>query len=323
MNIKLNNSFTEVDHKAKERAKKSPPTKVNSIRKLATIEKKDVIIITNQSFPLQFLNIIILLSLFYFLHQNRATLIGRLRQIYINQLNDYMFSDYCLIPLPTDVIVRALQSNVVGQDDVWQSLRPLLDHNDGRSVNASQSVTFVGGVGVGKTLGSSILQSQWPWQTNVIHLVWTADMTTKELLPIVQIRLINCGQNLIVIDNLKNNGGEHQINQMNAILLKEFEDKFNMFILYVLTVPTYSTKDLMEFDETIASAVANVETVVIPFRKIDEDMLRQCTRLAANRMMNNDVAPLDDGQINEALIGLDSLRSGCKHVSARVSLMLL
>lgn len=328
--------YLSTDEKPPKKLYKRKPAnhieKVKNIRKLAMIEAVPPMrLAKKRTFSLILLQIAIsgvgtMLTL-YFLQQNRA-LIDPFVQMYTNKVNNYVYGDadeHCRVPLPTNEILLNLHWNVVGQQQrTWESLGNALNNS-----NRTRSVALIGGVGVGKTLSASIIQSFWPWPSNTVHMTWiqaeqNTDMDTaaEHIKSYLQQRLINCGQNLIVIDDIIESGGGGSIamlSQLDAIIRKEFNEHFQMFILYLVTVPTYTADDLFKYDERIAASMKmkGLDSV-IPFSKIDAIGLRECFRLEAQRMNVNE---LDEGQLNDAIIGIDSHRSGCKHISARVSLI--
>lgn len=177
-------------------------------------------------------------------------------------------------------------------------------------------IAIVGPVGVGKTLFITALQEKFPWPENVHIYSWNTYVQDEakqyHLLSTIIEDLSECGQNLLVIENLHvhDHGVVTIINKMLAEANKIRHKRVVLF--YVFTLNTMLTAEMYAVQYKTLGSLPNCN--VIYFKSFSEPQLRDCIKREAEL---EDVA-LTKRDYDEIVETIDPFKSGCKNVKAKV-----
>jgi hypothetical protein len=220
---------------------------------------------------------------------------------YNKNFNKIVYGDenYCLKKINTSHISEKLREQMINQDDAIRLIEGSL-----KLANQEGYVQIVlqGSTGVGKSLTSELLASNFLWKRNVQKIIY--DSQQPDLLQAALNGLSKCGFNLIIIDDL-------DISNETVEIVRQFETELQQHVkreeLRVVLVNIFKGT----LSEESISNLANF--VIIDYRSFTQDDLIDCIELH-QRLYN---IPISESEMDE-LKELNYTASGCKQVSKRL-----
>lgn len=254
----------------------------------------------------------------YFTQNNSNTkhILKEFLKNYRNQYTEIVHgkNNYCDQKQQLDtatLFARIKQNRILHQEQAMQQIEVAL-----RNESDLNAIALVGPTGVGKTLFMGALQENFPWQENVHTYAWNTfvkDEAEKfHLIRILIENLSECGQNLLVIENLQacDLGVIAIINQ----LLMEANKKQHkrVVIFYVFNLNTMLTAEAYETQRDLLQSLPDCQ--VINFKSFKQPELKDCIKREAE-IENVTLRQQDYDEIVETI---DPHKSGCKNVNAKV-----
>ncbi|XP_058825358.1 uncharacterized protein LOC131685562 [Topomyia yanbarensis] len=234
-----------------------------------------------------------------------------------HQLLLYGVEDYCLQELDFSNVTKALKARVVGQQLAVDQISDFFNrHRD----DPYSSLALSGPVGVGKSLTAELIGNNFQWRSNVHRFTWGIAITAEQQFSNFQSFLyslrngasteLNCGHNLLIIDNLEATDAG-LVNKINN-RLKFVSEKDNVQLTALFVFQGASAGD----SSCLRGLNGNIEQVTL--RSLTENDLEQCIRLEAKEL-GVDLGE-DTRLVNIVMSSVDVHRYGCKGVRAKVSL---
>ncbi|KAH8247748.1 hypothetical protein KR038_009265, partial [Drosophila bunnanda] len=235
-------------------------------------------------------------------------------EMYNNQYHSIVHNrpNYCDRSHRLGNMVTHCRGQVLHQKEALDELERALD-------NATfQNIALIGSSGVGKSHTARVLREQFPWPENVKTVSWR-DSSSLLLVKSILNNIVQCGQNLILIDNMTPQDAEF----VSAIdeLIRGREDIANstgqphlkrLTVLFIFSVNRLQSDD--QFDAEMEALKQLPRTQVITFASFEPSNLLDCIRREA--LLEN--IQLDTNKVDEIIKGSDARVSGCKSVRAKV-----
>lgn len=233
---------------------------------------------------------------------------------YKNHYRDIIHNknNYCdqKLDIPT-LFNRIGNQNILYQDQAVRQIEVAL-----RNESNLNAIAIVGPVGVGKSLFVKALQEHFPWQENVHTYAWNTYVSDESekfhLIRIFIENLSDCGQNLLVIENLQacDNGVVATINQLLSDTIKKQHKR--VVIFYVFNLNTMLPAEAYAIQKELLQNLPDCN--VINFKSFTQYELRDCIKREAE--LEN--MSLKENDYDEIVDTIDAQKSGCKHVNAKV-----
>jgi len=221
---------------------------------------------------------------------------------------------YCNQKLDAMGIFRQLSRQVLNQEHALARFEKVM-----KSPSNFKSVALLGPPGVGKSLTAMGLRQQFPWQENVHTYSWSTyvpDGVHKfHLIRNFVEHLSDCGQNLLIIDNLST--CDYGIVPIYNKLLIEREGDFNAAVNQtVLVVYIFNLEMEYYWQQFELLQQLPVETTIINYRPFGRDELTDCLQ----QELRLEQRTLDQGRasqiLEEALLNVQC--TGCKGLRHQV-----
>ncbi|XP_023303282.2 uncharacterized protein LOC111685259 [Lucilia cuprina] len=254
----------------------------------------------------------------YFTQNNSNTkqILKEFLKNYRNQYTEIVHgkNNYCDQKQPLDtatLFARIKQNHILHQEQAMQHIEVAL-----RNESDLNAIALVGPTGVGKTLFMGALQENFPWQENVHTYAWNTyvkDEAEKfHLIRILIENLSECGQNLLVIENLQ--ACDHGVIPIINQLLIEANKKQHkrVVIFYVFNLNTMLTAEAYATQKNLLQSLPDCQ--VINFKSFKQAELRDCIK----RESEIEHVTLGKQDYDEIVETIDPLKSGCKNVNAKV-----
>lgn len=218
-------------------------------------------------------------------------------------------------PLDTAKLFASIRQNqILHQDQALQQIEMTL-----RNDSDLNAIALVGPVGVGKSLFMRALEETFPWQENVHTYAWNTfveDEADKfHLIRVLIENLSECGQNLLVIENLQtcDHGAVEIINQLLKEANNNSKQHKRIVLFYVFNLNTMLSPEVYEQQrDLLLSSLSDCN--VINFNRFTQLELKDCVRREAD--VEN--VSLTTQDYDEIAATIDPLKSGCKNVNAKV-----
>lgn len=226
--------------------------------------------------------------------------------------------DTCQSSFDSSIIIQKLRDDVLHQDLALSDINRLMrNHKD------VSAMSIIGPTGTGKTMTANIMQQQFPWPSNVIHILWSSSQRTlgaKGIYDSVIWKLSTCGHNLLVVDDISP-GMITQISEFHQHIIDYLhENSKKAIIVFVFSVPTFMDDQLLNLQQTVNRlAVENNANGIEPILYqsiISKDDVRLCVEKAK---MQLELSQISNQQIDEIVASIDAPRSGCKQVYAKTA----
>ncbi|XP_005177884.1 uncharacterized protein LOC101893001 [Musca domestica] len=206
---------------------------------------------------------------------------------------------------------RIKQYGILNQEKSLQQIDVAL-----RNESDLNAIALVGPVGVGKSLFMRAMMENFPWQENVHSYAWNAyveDKTEKiRRLSLLIDNLSDCGQNLLVIENLWP-GDYEAVSIINQLVREAIEkQQKRIVIFYLFSLNTMLTPEKYTEQNKLLDTVT--ETHVIKFNAFGENELKDCI----SREAEMSGLKLGPQHFDEIVATIDPKKSGCKNVYAKV-----
>ncbi|KAH8246843.1 hypothetical protein KR032_001859, partial [Drosophila birchii] len=235
-------------------------------------------------------------------------------EMYNNQYHSIVHNrtNYCDRSHRLGSLVAHCRREVLHQEEALDRLERALDNP------SLQNVALVGSSGVGKSLTARLLQEHFPWPENVRTVSWR-DSSSLFLVKSMLNKVVQCGQNLILIDNMTPQDAEFvaAVNEM----IRGREDIANstgqphlkrLTVVFIFSVNRLQPDE--KFDAEMEVLIQLPGTQVIAYASLEPSHLVDCIRSEA---LSENVQ-LDKVQVDEIIKGSDARVSGCKSVRAKV-----
>ncbi|EDV97112.1 GH16649 [Drosophila grimshawi] len=216
----------------------------------------------------------------------------------------------CDQQLDTRRLFRQIGKQVLNQENALARLERAV-----RSKRSFKSVALLGPPGVGKTLTATELKQQFPWPENVHSYSWSTqvpdDAHKFHLMRQFVKQLSDCGQNLLIIDNLST--CDYSIVPIYNRLLQQREGdprsavNQTVLVVYIFSLQLEYYCEQFEWLQQLPT-----DTTIINYRHFSRDELRDCLRnelRLEQRILDELTLSL---VLEEALLQVDD--SGCKHI---------
>lgn len=221
---------------------------------------------------------------------------------------------YCHQQLDTTRIFQQISRQVLNQEHALARLEGVM-----KSPRNFKSVALLGPPGVGKSLTAMGLRQQFPWQENVHTYSWSTyvpDGVHKfHMIRNFVEHLSDCGQNLLIIDNLST--CDYGIVPIYNKLLIEREDDFNaaanqtVLVVYIFNLDMEYYWQQFELLQQLP-----VDTTIINYRPFGRDELSDCLQQEL-RLEQRTLDQRRASQIlEEALLNVQC--TGCKGLRQQV-----
>ncbi|KAH8284311.1 hypothetical protein KR054_000286 [Drosophila jambulina] len=235
-------------------------------------------------------------------------------EMYNNQYHSIVHNrtNYCDRSHRLGNMVTHCRRQVLHQEEALDELERALD-------NVSfQNIALVGSSGVGKSLTAQVLREQFPWPENVKTVSWRDSSSLLQVKSMLN-KVVQCGQNLILIDNMtpQDAGFVAAVNE----LIRGRDDIANstgqphlkrLTVVFIFCVNRLQPDE--KFDAEMEALKQLSRTQVITYASFEASHLLDCIRREA--LLEN--MQLDNTQIDEIIRGSDPRISGCKTVRAKV-----
>ncbi|XP_039497269.1 uncharacterized protein LOC120455294 [Drosophila santomea] len=249
------------------------------------------------------------------LTDNSSTFYGFLEN-YKNQYHSIVHNqdNYCNPSQRLGDMVQHARHQVLNQEQALDQLELALD-----SI-AKETIVLVGTSGVGKSHTARILRENFPWSENMKTLSWSDSRTLRQLKSMLS-DLTNCGQNMILIDNMTPKDAQFvpAINQL-INMAKENANQTEHSHQKLLTLVLIFNVNSMQSGKALNMDMENLRnmphTQVITYATLESTHLIDCIRReAANAMVQ-----LEDEHVDEIIRSTNARASGCKSILAKVML---
>ncbi|CRL08621.1 CLUMA_CG021301, isoform A [Clunio marinus] len=234
---------------------------------------------------------------------------------YENNFNKIVHGDgkYCYRSIESEKIVEELKKNIVGQDDAISLIKASLNLANREKII---QMAFIGGTGVGKSLASNIIVSNWKWKHNTVNFIFdinfNADLQGKEAfdddLRIVTSHLSDCGFNLIVIDDVDNESTTiNRIAKLDRSLHRLAKQNLYKIVFIVIFNKNPNSIELEE-------ALNNF--VIIDFHPFTKELLEKCIEFH-EKMYKVKLSPIEIDELKM----INYTNFGCKTVAKKINLI--
>ncbi|KAH8347410.1 hypothetical protein KR059_010545, partial [Drosophila kikkawai] len=223
-------------------------------------------------------------------------------------------SNYCDRSHRLGHMVTHCRRQVLHQEEALDELERALDNV------TFQNIALVGSSGVGKSHTAQVLREQFPWPENVKTVSWR-DASSLLRVKSVLHEVVQCGQNLILIDNMTPKDAQF-VGAVNE-LIRGREDIANstgqthlkrLTVVFIFSVNRLQSEE--KFDTEMEALKQLPHTQVIPYASFEPRHLLDCIR--REELLEN--MQLDSAKVDEIIKGIDARVSGCKSVRAKVLL---
>ncbi|XP_073828331.1 uncharacterized protein [Musca autumnalis] len=312
--------------KATKRARENEPQRTHRRKRLRRLAD-DTTPTTNKNIS-KCKRILVFIGLFtftiallmgHYYTQNNSNTKQILKEFLKNYRNQYTQiihgkQNYCdqKQPLGTPALFeRIKQHGILNQEKSLQQIDVAL-----RNESDLNAIALVGPVGVGKSLFMRAMMENFPWQENVHSYAWNAYVGDEEekirLVRLLIDNLSDCGQNLLVIENLwsSDHGAVSIINQLVRESIEKQQKRVVIFYVFSLNTMLAPAK----YEEQNKMLEILTDTHVIHFKRFGENELRDCiTREAEMGGLK-----LSPQYFDEIVATIEPSKSGCKNVYAKV-----
>lgn len=221
-------------------------------------------------------------------------------------------NNYCdqNLDIPT-LFSRIRQQNILHQDQAIRQIEVAL-----RNESNLNAIAIVGPVGVGKSLFIRALLQNFPWQENVHTYAWNTYVSDEaekfHLVRILAENLSDCGQNLLVIENLHacDNSAVALINQLLSDTIKKQHKRVVLF--YVFNLNTMLPAEAYAIQKDLLQTLPDCS--IVNFNSFTQYELRDCIK----REVELENVSLTEEDYDEIVNTIDPMKSGCKNVNAKV-----
>lgn len=210
-------------------------------------------------------------------------------------------------------VYKELERSVFGQKEAVDELMKLWRLN---SLTSSKSLvlTFTGGVGVGKTYVSSIINNNYPWHSQKHisfknHIISEGEKYFSEK--------FSCGGHLVIIDDISILDSTKAIMLTNRLLSNFRRDGGRLLIILIFQTQNKEQENL------IVSQIENQHYIFyhIPFKPLQRDNIERCF---LKEIVRQNVVVSEDKLnklVEEQMSYVDVLKGppGCKGVSDQVA----
>ena len=175
----------------------------------------------------------------------------------------------CEMKLNVQEINLILQHSVHGQESAINEITTELNTFNTLQGTQMKILVFIGGVGVGKSYSASIISTNFLWDTNVQEFVMPIrrSLLAKE----ISSEFSRCGDNLLVIDDLKPKDTEIMAGFLNELLsLNSVLDTRVLVVLVFTTQNEDSNKIHNDFE------AAGLSAKVIRFQPLEQETVQMC-----------------------------------------------
>ncbi|XP_061390715.1 uncharacterized protein LOC133326053 [Musca vetustissima] len=206
---------------------------------------------------------------------------------------------------------RIRQYGILNQEKSLQQIDVAL-----RNESDLNAIALVGPVGVGKSLFMRAMMENFPWQENVQSYAWNAYVEDDEerlrLLRLLIDNLSDCGQNLLVIENLWPSD-QAAVSIVNQLVRESIEkQQKRVVVFYVFSLNTMLSTDKYKEQQQVLDLLT--DTHVINFNTFGENELKDCITREAE-MTGFKLSPQ---HFDEIVATIEPKKSGCKNVHAKV-----
>ncbi|KAH8391647.1 hypothetical protein KR200_007724, partial [Drosophila serrata] len=235
-------------------------------------------------------------------------------EMYNNQYHSIVHNrtNYCDRSHQLGDMVTHCRRQVLHQEEALDELERALDNT------IFQNIALVGSSGVGKSHTARVLSEQFPWPENVGTVSWRDSSSLSQVKSMLN-KVVQCGQNLILIDNMTPQDAEF-VAAINELIRerKDIANSTGQPHLKRLTVVFILSVNRLQPDEKFYAEMEALRqlphTQVISFASFDTSQLLDCIHREA--LLEN--IQLNTAQVDEIIKGSDARVSGCKSVRAKV-----
>lgn len=214
--------------------------------------------------------------------------------------------------LATPVLFERIKEyRILNQEKSLQQVEVAL-----RNESDLNAIGLVGDVGVGKSLFMRAMMENFPWQENVHKYNWNTfvkdDAEKVNSMRLLIEKLSDCGQNLLVIEDLRPT--DHDIVSIINGLIKESIDTQakRIVVFYVFSLNTMLPRPQYEEERQLLHMLPH--TNIIQFKSFGKEELKDC--IERESQLNN--LKLGAADFDEIVATIEPSKSGCKNVLAKV-----
>lgn len=216
-------------------------------------------------------------------------------------------------------ITKDLHNSLYGQDEIIIKLEYNLN-----LIKNNKVFLFFGGVGVGKTFMSQIIERNFPFKNNIQKFILCSDERYKNLEEKIISGLVHNEHNLIIIDDLPTENIYLILPLINN--LSATDDKFILIIIFNnlgeslidFTQGNYHTIKYKAKDISNIFSSNNIIHSTYVFKDLTASDVKSCIRSALKKRGKYESEKI----VNKILEYINYQYSGCKGVHAKIGLLL-